>query len=73
MACHSSHYRALIRAYGVLSDCERLFSTARRALLFTTEPDPLARQFLSHHELIAIWPEGKTFVRADPAAEKGGS
>ncbi|GAA1334744.1 hypothetical protein GCM10009647_076600 [Streptomyces sanglieri] len=73
MACHRSHYRALITAYGVISDCERLFSPARRALLFTTEPGPVAREFLSHHKLIAIWPEGETFVRADPAAETGGA
>ncbi|GAA1237840.1 hypothetical protein [Streptomyces rhizosphaericus] len=67
MACHRSHYRALITAYGVISDCERLFTPARRALLFTTEPGPVAREFLSHHKITAIWPDGGTFVRANMA------
>lgn len=73
MACHRSHYRALITAYGVISDCERLFSPAHCALLFTMEPGPVAREFLSRHKIVAIWPEGETFVRADPAAEAGGA
>ncbi|MFE3166707.1 hypothetical protein [Streptomyces sp. NPDC059224] len=73
MACHRSHYRALIAAYGVISDCARFFSPARRALLFTAEPGSVAKEFLSHHKIIAIWPEGESFVRADPAAETGGA
>ncbi|MGD1220627.1 hypothetical protein AB9Q10_19605 [Streptomyces krungchingensis] len=73
MACHHSHYPALIAAYGVISDCARLFSPARRALLFTAEPGLVAKEFLSHHKIIAIWPEGESFVRADPAAETGGA
>ncbi|WP_331729260.1 hypothetical protein OG592_43575 (plasmid) [Streptomyces avidinii] len=72
MACHRTHYRALVAAYGVISDCERLFSPARRVLLLTAEPGPVAREFLSHHRIIAIWPEGDTFVRVDPAAEGSG-
>lgn len=73
MACHRPHYRALIAAYGVISDCARLFSPARRALLFTAEPGPVAKEFLSHHKIISIWPEGESFVRADPAAEADGA
>ncbi|MEV7245171.1 hypothetical protein AB0N92_28570 [Streptomyces sp. NPDC093248] len=73
MACHRSHYRALIAAYGVISDCARFFSPARRALLFTAEPGSVAKEFLAHHKIIAIWPEGESFVRADPAAETGGA
>ncbi|GLX22587.1 hypothetical protein [Streptomyces lavendulae] len=71
MACHRSHYLALIAALGVLSDCARFFGPARRALLLTAEPGPAAREFLSHHEVVAIWPEGESFARADPAAEAG--
>ncbi|WND40646.1 hypothetical protein RI578_40870 (plasmid) [Streptomyces sp. BB1-1-1] len=73
MACHRTHYRALITAYGVISDCERFFSPAHCALLFTMEPGPVAREFLSRYKIVAIWPEGETFVRADPAAEAGGA
>ncbi|MCL3999105.1 hypothetical protein [Streptomyces lavenduligriseus] len=73
MACHRSHYHALIAAYGVISDCARFFSPARRALLFTAAPDPAAKKFLSHHKIIAIWPEGESFVRTDPAPETGGA
>ncbi|MER5549796.1 hypothetical protein ABT072_47245 [Streptomyces sp. NPDC002589] len=73
MACHRSHYRALIAAYGVISDCARFFSPGRRALLFTAEPGPVAKEFLYHHKIIVIWPEGESFVRADPATETGGA
>ncbi|MCT9105344.1 hypothetical protein [Streptomyces mirabilis] len=73
MACHRSHYSALIAAHGVISDCARLFSPSRRTLLFTDEPGPVAREFLSHHKIIAIWPEGGSFARVDPAAETGGA
>ncbi|WP_138967794.1 hypothetical protein [Streptomyces sp. YIM 121038] len=68
MASHRSDYHALISAHGVLSDCAQHFPSARRALLLTAEPGPAAREFLSHHQIIAIWPEGESFVRAHPAA-----
>ncbi|MFE0774855.1 hypothetical protein [Streptomyces sp. NPDC058861] len=70
MACHRSDYGALTAAYGVISDCVRFFSPAHRALLFTAEPGPVAKEFLSHHKIIAIWPEGESFVRADPKVEQ---
>ncbi|MGW3973870.1 hypothetical protein ACWEFD_31845 [Streptomyces ardesiacus] len=73
MACHRSHHSALIAAFGVISDCARLFSPSRRALLFTDEPGPVAREFLSHHKIIVIWPEGESFVLATPAAETAGA
>lgn len=73
MASHRSHHPALIAAYGVISDCARFFSPARRALLFTAAPGPAAREFLSYHDIIAIWPEGESFIRADPATETGGA
>ncbi|MFK0154150.1 hypothetical protein ACIQVK_19015 [Streptomyces sp. NPDC090493] len=73
MACHRSHYSALIAVYGVISDCARLFSPSRRALLLTAEPSPFAREFLSHHKIIAIWPERESFARVDPAAEADGA
>ncbi|MGY4963681.1 hypothetical protein [Streptomyces sp. 900105245] len=69
MACHRTHYLALISALGVLSDCARFFGPTRRALLLTAVPSPAAREFLSHHGIVAIWPEGESFARADPAAE----
>ncbi|MFJ9574670.1 hypothetical protein [Streptomyces bacillaris] len=69
MACHRTHYLALIAAYGVISDCARLFPRPRRALLLTTAPGTFVRDFLSHHQIIAIWPENGVFVRAEPAPE----
>ncbi|MCM2430942.1 hypothetical protein [Streptomyces sp. RKAG337] len=69
MACHRTHYLALIAAYGVIIDCERFFPRPRRTLLLTTAPGQATREFLSHHKITAIWPAGGAFVRADPAPE----
>lgn len=55
----------------MISDCARLLSPSHRALLFTDDPGPVAREFLSHHKITAIWPEGESFVRANPAAQTG--
>ncbi|MFF2378391.1 hypothetical protein ACFVUW_28780 [Streptomyces xiamenensis] len=67
MACHRTHYRALIAAYGVISDCARLFPRPRRALLLTTAPSKAVKDFLSYHQIIAIWLENGAFVRAESA------
>ncbi|WP_435060143.1 hypothetical protein [Streptomyces sp. bgisy060] len=69
VACHRTHYLALIAAYGVVSDCARLFSRPRRAVLLTTAPGTFVRDFLSYHQIIAIWPENDAFARAEPERE----
>ncbi|MFJ1742462.1 hypothetical protein ACIOG4_27785 [Streptomyces microflavus] len=69
MACHRTHHRALITAYGVIIDCARLFPRPSCALLLTTAPGTFVRDFLRHHQIIAIWPETGAFVRAEPAPE----
>jgi hypothetical protein len=69
MACHRTHYLALIAAYGVIADCAQLFPRPRRALLLTAAPGTAVRDFLSFHNITAIWPENGTFARAEPTAE----
>ncbi|MFI6688427.1 hypothetical protein [Streptomyces sp. NPDC050485] len=72
MACHRTHYLALIAALGVLFDCERFFPQPRRVLLLTATPGEAARDLLSHYKVTAVWPKGDAFVRADPAPGESG-
>ncbi|MFJ4680583.1 hypothetical protein [Kitasatospora sp. NPDC088783] len=67
MACRRFH-QALVTASGVIADCARLFPPGRCALLFTAEPGPASLELLSHHGIVAIWPAGRSFERANPGA-----